>query len=70
MRIRCLMLSTQTKLDVNDKLYDALTDALCALLFMCEMVDSYPTLSLTLKTKVLELLPVFQAAKQLEDLDR
>ncbi len=61
---------TQKRVDVGERLYEALTDSLCSLLFMCEDVDKYPSLSLELKRHVMELLPVYQAAVASEDLDR
>ncbi len=60
----------QSLLNVNERLYDAITDTLCSLLYMCEDVDKYPRLSLELKMRVLALLPVYQAAVGSEDQDR
>ncbi len=60
----------QSLLNVNERLYDAITDTLCSLLYMCEDTDKYPRLSLELKMRVLALLPVYQAAVGSEDQDR
>ncbi|XP_064397245.1 transportin-3-like [Halichondria panicea] len=64
------LFNTLNLLNVNERLYDAITDTLCSLLYMCEDVDKYPQLSLELKMRVLALLPVYQAAVTSEDQDR
>ena len=60
----------QSLLDVPTLLYDAATDCICSMLYVCEDVQAYFPLANVLKSNVEQLRPQFQAAVQTEDQDR
>ena len=61
---------SQSQLDIPSMLYEAATDSICSMLYVCEDVAAYFPLATALKSHVGSLIPLFRAAIQIEDSDR
>ena len=55
---------------MSPKLYDSATDCICSALFICDELSVFGSLASVLQTHVMDLVPLFNASIETEDVDR